>query len=386
MPKVSIIIPAYNQGHYLVEAIDSALGQTYSDFEVIVVDDGSTDETSQVAHSFTDPRVHYIYQENRGLSAARNTGVCNSTGEYLTFLDSDDRFLPIKLELLVGALETRPEVGLVAGQAIPIDEQGRPAGKIIDKPIPEEPYKLLLGNPLHVGSVMLRRNWQEKVGLFDESLRSYEDWDMWLRLARAGCKMAWVPKPVSLYRFHSAQMTRIGTQMTRATFAVLEKIYADPDLPESWLSMKDGAYASAYLRAAAQAYLAQDFDHAKACLSKAVELNPELAANEGIPLADQFVAWSDIPKVRHPLQFLESIFNNLPDCVASLHAQRKQHLGKAAIQLAFEAYQRGDYQATYSAALRAFRYQPQLLMNRGALTIFLRACVKQRGQPGNGSI
>jgi len=386
MPKVSIIIPAYNQGHYLVEAIDSALEQTFSDFEVIVVDDGSTDDTSRIAHGFTDPRLNYIYQENRGLSAARNTGVCNSTGVYLTFLDSDDRFLPVKLELLVGALEAHPEVGLVAGKAIPIDEQGQPVGKIIDKPLPEDSHKLLLGNPLHVGSVMLRRNWQEKVGLFDESLRSYEDWDMWLRLARAGCKMIWVPQPVSLYRFHSAQMTRIGSQMTRATFAVLDKIYADPDLPESWLSMKDEAYASAYLRAAAQAYLAKDFDHAKACLGNAIELDPELAASDGSTLADQFIAWSDIPKVRYPLQFLESIFDNLPDCVASLRAHRKQHLGRAAIQLAFEAYQRGDYQTTYSATWHAFRYRPQYLMNRGALAIFLRSGVKRRGQPGNGSI
>jgi tetratricopeptide (TPR) repeat protein len=233
---------------------------------------------------------------------------------------------------------------------------------------------------------MLRRNWQEKVGLFDESLRSYEDWDMWLRLAQAGCKMAWVPQPVAYYRFHSAQMTRIGSQMTKATFAVLDKVYADPDLPESWLSLKDRAYASAYLRAAAQAYLAEDFDHAKTCLSKAIERNPELAKSEGRMLADQFVAWSDIPKVRHPLQFLETIYSNLPDCVATLHAQRKQHLGKVAIQLAFEAYQRGDYRVTYSAALRAFRYRPQFLMNRGALAIFLRSGLKQRRQPGNGSI
>jgi len=223
MSTVSVIIPAYNQSHYLGQAIQSVLDQTYPDFEIIVVDDGSTDDTRAVADSFTDARLRYVYQDNAGLSAARNTGIRHATGTYLSYLDSDDLFLSEKLALLVDAFDREPELGFAAGQAVLIDENSQPLGEIFDAGLPQDRSQLLMNNPLHVGSVLLRRDWQEKVGFFDESLRSYEDWDMWLRLVRAGCQMGWVPQPVSLYRFHRAQMTRLGKQMTTATFAVLEK-------------------------------------------------------------------------------------------------------------------------------------------------------------------
>jgi len=379
MPEVSIIIPAYNQGHYLGEAIESALGQTYTDFEVIVVDDGSTDHTCQVAHSYSDARLRYIYQENRGLSAARNTGICNSSGQYLTFLDSDDQFLPEKLALLVKELEIHPELGMVAGQAIPVDEKGLQVGKIFDKPLPDEPRQLLLGNPLHVGSVMLRRDWQEKAGLFDEALRSYEDWDMWLRLARIGCRMGWVSRPVSLYRFHTAQMTRIGGQMTTATFIVLDKLFEDPTLPESWRAVHDRAYSNAFLRGAAQSFHAKDYDRAQEYLCKAVTLNPELSAHGGQELAARFLAWMEIPKSADPVLFLEEIFDHLPDCLATLYRGRRNYLGQLAVQLAFQAYQRKDYRATRLAVLHALRYKPLWVMNRGILAILLRSNLMLRG-------
>ena len=111
---VSIIIPAYNQAHYLGAAIASALGQSYGDVEVIVVDDGSTDKTREVVEQIGDPRLRYVYQENQGLSAARNTGIRHACGTYLSYLDSDDLFLPEKVALLLAVMEERPEVGLVA--------------------------------------------------------------------------------------------------------------------------------------------------------------------------------------------------------------------------------------------------------------------------------
>jgi glycosyltransferase involved in cell wall biosynthesis len=118
MAKVSVIIPAYNQAPYLSKSIQSVLDQTCQDFEIVVVDDGSTDDTAAVVQSFHDDRIHYIYQENRGLSAARNTGIDNSTAEYITYLDSDDLFLPMKIELLGGVLDQDPDIGFLAGQAV----------------------------------------------------------------------------------------------------------------------------------------------------------------------------------------------------------------------------------------------------------------------------
>jgi glycosyltransferase involved in cell wall biosynthesis len=372
-PLVSVIIPAYNQGHYLGKAIQSVLDQTYPSFEVLVVDDGSTDDTAVVTRQFADARVRYIYKDNGGLSSARNTGVRNSSGEFLTYLDSDDLFLPTKLSLLVEALQARPEAGFAAGQSIPIDENEQPISTIFDTPIPEDTRRLVLGNPLHVGSVMVRRDWQARAGEFDESLRSYEDWDMWLRLARLGCPMIYVPEPVSLYRFHTAQMTRIGQQMTTATFAVLDKLYSDPELPSEWLELKDLAYSNANLRAMAQAYLGEDFRLGQQYLCAAVGLNPDLMENNADALAKRLFALAFSPKNQNPVQFLETIYGNLPDEFEALSSRSAKDLSRAAVDNAFEAYARKDYVAARNAARRALFYEPGWLKNRGLTAVLIKA-------------
>lgn len=370
---VSVIIPAYNQGHFLAEAVDSVLAQTYTEVEVIVVDDGSTDNTVDVAQAYTDPRVRYVYKENGGLSSARNEGLRHAQGAYIAYLDSDDCFLPDKLTILLGAIAREPELGFVAGQTIPVDEHGNHVGKLFDTPLPSNLKELLLGNPLHVGSVLVRRSWQDQVGFFDETLRSYEDWDMWLRLAQAGCRMLYVPLPVSLYRFHTAQMTRDGRQMTTATFAVLDKLFAQPDLPPDWLALKDLAYSQAYLRKTAQAYRIRDYETGQESLRRAVQLNPGLLNGDGEQLAGQFSAWVELPKVSDKFDFLEDIYNNLPPDLEVLQRRRRQDLGRAAMQMAFESYEQGDMAQTRTAVRRAVQYQPGWLKNRGALSIFVRA-------------
>ena len=386
MVKVSVIIPAYNQANYLRSAIQSVLDQTWTDFEILVVDDGSTDETADIANALTDERVQYIYQDNKGLSAARNTGIKHSAGKYLTYLDSDDQFLPEKLEVLVNVLEENPHFGFAAGQAIPIDEDNLPIGEIFDIPLPDDSSQLLLGNPLHVGSVMVERSWQEIAGLFDETLRSYEDWDMWLRLARAGCLMAWVARPVSLYRFHRHQMTRQGKQMTTATFAVLDKHFSDPTLPESWRGLRDSAYSNAHLRAAMQAYNAQDFSAAQSHMLEACRLNPELVAGEADLMANRLAAFACSPKNPDPIHFLETIYNHLPDELDILRRRRKQDIGQAALDAGFKSFYSGKHAAARSAIMRAVRYQPEVLKNRGvwsvlAQTYFHRRQVSSRSTP-----
>lgn len=371
MPTVSIIVPAYNQSRYLGDAIRSALAQTRADLEVIVVDDGSTDDTPAVCQGFTDPRVRYVWQENRGLSAARNTGLREARGEFLSFLDSDDQFLPEKLELLLAAFERDPGLGLVAGQAVLIDQEGRPIGEVFDRPLPAGLADLLLGNPLHVGSVLLRREWQARVGHFDETLRSYEDWDMWLRLARAGCRMEWVPKPVSLYRFHLEQMTRIGAQMTVATFAVLDKTFQDPSLPEAWRARRDEAYSRGFLRAAAQAYTGGAFTEAREFMRKAVEIHPALRERGGQHLAGVIAGWANHAKTPDALALLTSIYDNLPDELGALRGRKRRELGRQATQMAWAAFRRGDAARTRRLARQAVGYWPPSILDRGLLQLML---------------
>lgn len=385
MPAVSVIIPAYNQGEYLKRAIQSVLEQTFSDFEVIVVDDGSTDSTPDVVKEFTDPRIHYIRQENRGLSGARNTGIRNACGCYLSFLDSDDLFLPQKLALLTTAFEQQPGIGMAAGQAVLIDEKDQPLEKTFKSHMPCDCAELLLGNPFHVGSVLLLKSWQEKVGFFDESLRSYEDWDMWLRLAKAGCQMITIDQPVSLYRFHTAQMTRNGAQMTRASFAVLEKTYQDPDLPARWHQVRDLAYANAHIRAAAHGYLAHDYDLGQSHLQTAVNLNP-VFLQDVQSLANRLSGLTELPKTSDPLQFLEDIYDHLPPSLDQLYKRRNQDLGRSAVNLAFKDFHSGQYLLARKRLLKAIQYRPNYLFNRGVLSVLLKSLFLFNRSTGGDSV
>jgi glycosyltransferase involved in cell wall biosynthesis len=372
--ETSVIIPAYNQGRYLGAAIRSVLEQTRQDFEIIVVDDGSTDGTYSVAHAFADPRVRYVYQENRGLSAARNTGIRHATGEFLSFLDSDDQFLPRNLELLRDAFEGDPDLGLAAGQAVLIDEQGQPLDKVYDRRPPEKGPEWLLGNPLAVDSILLRRSWIDTVGPFDETLRAYEDWDLWLRLARAGCRMGWVCQPVSLYRFHGQQMTRDAKRMTEANFAVLDKLFADPSLPADWRDMHDLAYSNANLRAASQAYRVGDYDLAKSSLAEAARLNPALLADGADLLTRRIWSWTYSPKIQDPLLLAERIYDHLPEGLqTALQRRRRRPLGDAAIRFAYASYRNDDLKKASQAIRRAIRYQPGLLFNRGTLSVLVHS-------------
>jgi hypothetical protein len=281
--------------------------------------------------------------------------------------------MPRKLELLLEKMNRSPELGLSAGQAIPVDEEGNPIGQLFDRPLPDDPAQLLLGNPLHVGSVLMRREWQEQVGFFDESLRSYEDWDMWLRLARLGCPMRSIAQPVSLYRFHGMQMTRLDTQMTAATFIVLDKTFADPALPPEWRDLRSVAYSRANLRGAAQAYQAGNHTCGAEYISTAVALDPTLAANDGEALVQHFSAWIELPKFSDPVGFLEAVYTHLPPELDFLRSESGHALGRAAMQVAFDASTRGDLPAARRAALRAFRHDPRWLGNRGAVSVLVRS-------------
>lgn len=372
---VSVIIPAYNQADFLASAIESVLNQTYSKFEVIVVDDGSIDHTPEVVGYFTDPRIRYEWQRNRGLSAARNAGIRAARGGYFSFLDADDEFLPRKLELLLKAVRGRAEIGLAAGQAIPVDVNGKRIAKVFNTGLPTRPQNWLLKNPIHVGSVLLRRSWLLKVGFFDETLRSYEDWDMWLRLARAGCQMKWVDEPVSLYRFHEAQMTRNGFRMTEANFAVLEKVFRGLGSDDPWVGMHDEAYAQAHLRAAANAYFGKEYQKGKEHLVQAVSYSRELLNMDSPRLPNTFRSWADSPKVRDPLGFLEDVYANLPELLGRLRESASVILARTALNIAFEAHTRGDRKRARRAVLYAVRKKPRMLKNRGVRSILAKSFI-----------
>jgi glycosyltransferase involved in cell wall biosynthesis len=185
-PLVSVVTPAFNVAWCIGRAIDSVLAQTHRACELIVVNDGSTDDTNAVLEGYRG-RITVIEQENRGMSAARNVAIAQAHGDYVAFLDADDRWLPDKVERQVALLRSRPDVGFCSTAARVEDEQGRllnlwecPRGQT------EMLATLFAENAAIAGgcsAVMVRRSLLDRVGLFDESLRGFEDPDLWMRLA-----------------------------------------------------------------------------------------------------------------------------------------------------------------------------------------------------------
>lgn len=208
MPKISVIVPSYNVEKYLAEALDSVAAQTYPDWECIIVDDGSTDGTADVARSYCrkDSRFTLVSQENRGLSGARNAGVANASGEFLLPLDADDRIAPRYMELAMKVFEERPETKLVYGGARLFGDKNEPWK------LPEYNYELFLsGNCIYCTS-FFRRSDAVAAGLYDETFRSgYEDWDFLLRLLRADSVVFKIPQVMFYYRQH-----RNGSLLTAA--------------------------------------------------------------------------------------------------------------------------------------------------------------------------
>lgn len=185
MPLVSVVIPAYNAGPFLGEALDSVFAQGYADLEVIVVDDGSTDNTREVAESYGD-RIRYIRQDNAGASAARNRGIREAKGDFVAFLDADDLWVPSKLQKQLELFDQRPELGMVITDCIAFGEWGEyvpPGDKRERLMVGDICQNIFLYSGVGTPSVMVRREVFDKVGMFNENLPLAEDDNMWIRIA-----------------------------------------------------------------------------------------------------------------------------------------------------------------------------------------------------------
>lgn len=202
---VTIVIPSYNRADYIAETIESVLAQTYPSIEVIVIDDGSTDNTKEIVERYV-PQVQYVYQENAERGASRNHGLRLAQGEYISFLDSDDLWLPEKLATDVEFIEARPNIGVVYTDALQIDSNGnyrkrlnagRHSGKVTEH--------LLRGNFILMGSHLVRTDKAREIGGFNEDreLSGSEDWEFWVRLSTI-TEFAYNPMAFAKIRTHEA--------------------------------------------------------------------------------------------------------------------------------------------------------------------------------------
>jgi glycosyltransferase involved in cell wall biosynthesis len=242
---VSVIVPAYNAQAFIGGTIQSVINQTYPDWEMLIVDDGSTDETAEVVKTYlSDSRIKYIYQANQERSAARNHGIRRAAGKYIAFLDADDLWLPDKLRRQVDCLDNHPEVGLCFTGRKFINSKGIPIHtRKITVPFDKDQFtELLKCNFIANSAVMAARTVFDQVGLFDESLPAFgsEDWDMWLRITRY-YPFHFVDQPLLLYRVHEKNTSL--DQIYQSSSAVLDKVFSDPTLPADIIRRKNRIYA-----------------------------------------------------------------------------------------------------------------------------------------------
>jgi glycosyltransferase involved in cell wall biosynthesis len=291
MSKVSVIIPTYNRSEIVCDAIQSVLAQTHRDVEVIVVDDGSTDDTEAVVASTAGVRYEKI--AHGGASAARNRGIAEASGSYLLFLDSDDVLLPTAIEKLSGALDEHPEHGaaycawiLTSGPNEVVDRSSldRPSGNVL--------REMCVDHLVIVHSVMVRRECLEKSGLFDTALSSFEDIDLWIRVAEH-CSFVFVPEHLVEYRRWGSGASQLSPRLRQDSDVVLGKLaqYRRSGVlsPSDWRAVRYrfwGSYRNLYrarfTAVAFEAFSAGQWRKAYRHALRGVLHNPRSILNKGV--------------------------------------------------------------------------------------------------------
>jgi glycosyltransferase involved in cell wall biosynthesis len=373
VPEVSVIIPCYNHGHYLADALDSVLAQTYTDWEAIVVDDGSTDNSAIVARGYVtqNVRVRYIHQPNAGLSAARNAGIDVARGEYLAFLDADDSWEAEFLATTVRQLHKRHDLSGVYTRALFTDARGAllpmEGGMALDTAATRR--RLLRGGATPVHAFLVRTQVVRDAGQFDTSLTSAEDWDLWLRIAGDG-DMAGIPEPLVRYRLVAGSMSTDVERMHRNRIVVLTKHYGSPEgRPDIWALEKRQAYAWAYQAAAVQYITQGQPGEGWARLLQSASIWPEILLQ---PETHYELACWDQPRgyrgqaesldlARNASLLLAGLERLFAQGGNTLQDVRRAAFGQAYLALAMLADQAGRWGLARAHLVRAVRWEPQLL-------------------------
>lgn len=295
--RVTILMPVYKGERFVTRAIESVLVQSHSNIELIIVNDGSPDNSADAIRPYlADPRVKYIEQQNAGVAAARNTALQHATGAYIGLCDQDDEWLPHKAEKQVAYLEAHPEAGLVHGDVDYIDEAGQP--------LPHEPCfpaavfgrcfpRMYMGNPVMAVAAMFRRSVIDSVGDFDPAIKYADDYDLWLRIA-AHHDVGYIDEPVARYRWHAENNSHHQVAIREYTLRVLRK--SERELPDACAHVPRNDRKLRYCRMYEQmAFHARAESRPFAAVGYAIRAtawDPLRAANSAIPASVRNrVAW-----------------------------------------------------------------------------------------------
>lgn len=277
-PLVSVVIPVYNGAKYIQTALNSVVAQTYNNYEIIVIDDGSTDDTRQKLQPYKD-KIRYIYQENQGSAAARNVGIDLAKGELIAFLDADDFWaMPEKLAKQVTCFKNNPSLGCINTGWKIVDDAGKHIKTV--QPWHKAPQldleTWLKKKCVRTSAMVFRKEWLEKVGGFDEELRQSHDVDLILRLSLAGCETIWLKEETVCYRQHEENTTKNSLKQAKYVQAVLDKFFARDDVPESISQQESQIRYHTLVWLAWYQYRAGNLDEMAKFLQKSLDFSPYL--------------------------------------------------------------------------------------------------------------
>lgn len=395
MSRVSVIVPVYNGENYIASAIQSVLAQTYADWELIAVNDGSTDNSQNILTSFeSEPRVRVINQKNRGLAAARNAGIAVASGEFVGLLDGDDEWRPRFLEemLALAAANSSRAVFYCCAQCMDSTGEDLPQLAGAKSVKPAEMYRTLLdANFIIPSTVMMKRDVLLNAGGFDQTqpaMNGCEDWDLWLRLSPT-CDFIGTTQCLARYRIHAGSMSTDLRAMQRAKRTVVEKHFGPEDSEsESWSVEKRQAYGGLYRNSALAALTRQgDWAASQTFLAKALISNPLLASNLDLfyelalgeqPLGQRGTA-SQLTLERNAgrlAAMLEAIFE--PSANPKLLKLRSCAFGTAYFALSLVAYNSSQANLGRRYVWAAARYLPSLWQDSRFVGIFIRMFINRK--------
>lgn len=271
---ISVIIPTYNRVHYLQEAIESVLRQTYKDFEIIIVDDASTDNTKEIVLSYGD-RVRYVCQDNKERAAARNNGIIHAKGGYIAFLDSDDIWLPNHLQVCLHTLNSSQDAGLAFSGSCIIDENGKIISKVklcsFNGFVLNNIVSKFSSGGCNASSCLIKKEIFNRVGYFNEdrALSGSEDWEIWVRIA-ASTKFISTNLYTVKLRFHKEKSSINADKMAKSMTKALDTIYNNADILPKIKDLKKQAYSSLYTIIAINYYASGNMEAARKYLKSAV--------------------------------------------------------------------------------------------------------------------
>lgn len=384
---ISVIIPNYNNAHYLENAIQSILNQTFSDYEIIVVDDGSTDNSREVVATFGN-KVRYIWQENKGLGGARNTGILASTAEFIGLLDADDEWQPEYLEKMMLLVQNYPDAAVYYSAAQGMDSSGNDLPQIFGRKITsDEIYQdFLRANFIIPSTVIFRRAVILGIGLFEEKnrdLHGCEDWDLWLRLAPSH-QFAGTAEPLVRYRLHAQTFSANPLHMQKAARTVIEKKFGKDDGNYAdWSSEKKRAFGGMYrYRALSYVQKQGNWDAATESLQKAFEIDPGLASDLDLfyelVFGTQPSGYRDTAhglnaeqNARLIIKMLANVFSEKP----SIKSLQGKIFGTANYAIGLAAYNLNQRDLSRRSLFRALVFSPKLLMERKAVFTLIKSLV-----------